>query len=59
MGCQLGIVLVIQGNAGKGPSDGGRVAGVDLLENDWKEMQGEERKPWRERERKWGIGKKE
>lgn len=34
MGCQLGIVLVIQGDPGKGPGDGGRVTGVHLLEYD-------------------------
>ena len=37
MGRQLGIVLVIQGDAGEGPGDGGRVAGVHLLEYDWRE----------------------
>lgn len=38
MGCKLGIVLVIQGNSRQGSSDGGWVAGVDLFENDWREM---------------------
>lgn len=53
MGCQLGIVLVIQGDAGKCPSDSGWVTGVHLLENNWKEM-------WetkaRETAREWGTG---
>jgi len=34
MGCQLGIVLLIQRDAGKGPSDGRRVTGVHLFEYD-------------------------
>lgn len=33
MGCQLGIILIIQGDAGKGPGDGSWVTGVHLLEN--------------------------
>lgn len=41
MGCQLWIVFIIQRDARKGPSDGGRVTGVDLLENDWRKMRGE------------------
>ena len=40
MSCKLGIVLIIQGDAGKGCGDGGRVTGVDLLENDWRELRG-------------------
>lgn len=39
VGWQLGIVLVIQGDAGQGSGDGGRVAGVHFLEYDCKEMQ--------------------
>lgn len=37
MGCQLRIVLIIQGDAGKGPSDSGWVTGVHLFENDCSE----------------------
>lgn len=35
MGCQLGIILIIQGDTGEGSSDGGWVTGIHLLENDW------------------------
>lgn len=45
MGRQLGIVLVVQGDAGQCSSDGGRVAGVHLLEYDWK-MPGDKEKGW-------------
>ena len=38
MGHQLGVVLVIQGDAGQRPRDGGRVARVHLLEDDYREM---------------------
>lgn len=41
MGWQLGIILIIQGDAREGSSDGGRVTGVHLLEYDWKEVQGD------------------
>lgn len=46
MGCQLGIFLIIQRDTGKGPSNGGGVTGVDLLENDWEGrwMDGQEEK---------------
>lgn len=42
---QLGIVLVVQGDAGQRSSDGGRVAGVHLLEYDWK-TRGDKAKRW-------------
>lgn len=38
MSCKLGIILVIQGNTRQGSGDGGWVAGVNLFENDWREM---------------------
>lgn len=34
MGCQLRIILIIQGDTGKGPGDSGWVTGVHLFEND-------------------------
>lgn len=34
MGCELWILVIIQGDAGKGAGDGGRVTRVDLLEYD-------------------------